>query len=81
MAVHRNKVRRQITFSADIDARLRRIADQRHMSVSSLLAEAALALPEHQDQWERMSPFVGILKGGGSQVLTDEDMDRIIVGA
>jgi hypothetical protein len=51
------------------------------MSVSSLLAEAAQALPEHSDQWERMSPFVGVLKGGGKHPLTDEEMDRIIVGA
>lgn len=56
------------------------MAAQRHTSVSSLLAEAAAALPEPSDQWERMRPFVGIIKDGGGDSLTDEEMDRIIVG-
>lgn len=68
MAVHigARAVRRQITLSPDVDARLQHIARQRGQSRSAIIAEAIRNLSEPSDQIERMLAFAGSIEGGGA---------------
>jgi predicted transcriptional regulator len=63
-------IRKQIMVSEDVDARIRRLAEERGLTQSALIAEAVKQLPDAQDQLERMRRFAGIINEGGESNLS-----------
>lgn len=55
-------VRKQIIVSPDIDRRIRRLARQKGVSQSALIAEAVAALPDLADQVEQVLAFAGVIE-------------------
>lgn len=56
-------VRKQILVPAALDKRIRRHAQKRGISQSALIVEAVEALLDASGQIDRLTPFIGIIKG------------------
>ena len=71
-------IRKQIVVPADVDARIRRMAQQRGVSQSAVIGEAVMGLPEPDQDSERLLSFVGIIDG--PRVALSEQVDSILYG-
>ena len=71
-------IRKQILVPEDVDARLRRLAEQRGLSQSALIVEAIRALPDASEQLARSLAYAGAIKGG-SRTLSEE-VDATLYG-
>lgn len=71
-------IRKQIVVPPDVDARVRRIAQQRGISQSAVIAEAVRSLPDQDQDPERIVSFAGIT--GGPREALSEQVDSILYG-
>jgi hypothetical protein len=61
-------IRKQILISEEVDARLRRLTDERGLSQSALIAEAIRALPDASEQVSRLLAFARSIHGGSERL-------------
>ncbi len=66
-------IRKQIIVPDDVDARLRRLATERGVSQSALIADAIRALPDASEQLARTLAFAGSIKGGPANLADKVD--------
>jgi hypothetical protein len=59
-----------------MDKKIRRLAQKRGMSQSALIIEAVEALLEASRQPERLTPFVGVIKGAPPNL--SESIDEVV---
>jgi len=71
-------IRKQIVVPPDVDARVRRIAQQRGVSQSAVIVEAVRSLPDREQDVDRITSFAGITDGP-SEALS-EQVDAILYG-
>lgn len=71
-------VRKQVTVTPEVDSLIRRLARERGMSQSRLIAEAVLALPSTAGQTDRMLALAGAIDTDQAQL--SEEVDRSLYG-
>lgn len=71
-------VRKQIVVPADVDARVRKLAQQRGISQSAVIVEAVRKLDEGEQEVERIVSFPGIADGPPEAL--SEQVDAILYG-
>jgi predicted transcriptional regulator len=71
-------VRKQILVPPDVDARVRRIAQERGISQSAVIVEAVRSLPEAHQDVQRILSFAGIIDGPAEAL--SERVDEILYG-
>ena len=71
-------IRKQITIPPEVDRRLRRLARQRGISQSALIAEAIGALPDPSEQVRGVLSFAGVIKEAPPRL--SEEVDATLYG-
>jgi hypothetical protein len=69
-------VLKKFVVSDAIDKKIRRLAQKRGMSQSALILEAVEALLEASHRPDRLTPFIGAIKGGPSNL--SESIDEVV---
>lgn len=69
-------VRKQIMVPAEVDKRIRRLAHQKGISQSALIAEAVEALPDASTQLDHLLAFSGVIKGAPAKL--SEEVDEVV---
>jgi hypothetical protein len=66
-------VRKQILVPAALDKKIRRLAQKRGISQSALIVGAVEALLDASSQTDRLTPFIGVIKGGSPRLSKSVD--------
>jgi predicted transcriptional regulator len=72
-------IRKQIVVPPDVDARVRRLAQQRGVSQSAVIADAIRNMPEGEQDVERIVSFAAITDGPVEPL--SEQVDAILYGS
>jgi hypothetical protein len=72
-------IRKQIVVPPDVDARVRRLAQQRGVSQSAVIVDAIRTMSEPEQDLERLLSFAGTIDGPAEAL--SEQVDAVLYGA